>query len=179
VCQPCAASVSAYNFTCSFLHWKRVYPYIHKWHHSYYHSIGIASENAHPVEFLIGNLIPVVAGPLLLRSHVFVFWFWLWVRIAETIDAHSGYEFPWSPARLTGLFGMASTATHHDFHHSRNRGCFGSQFTFWDRVFGTDAEFNAFQAKLERGEEAQMSADAAVNGELSPLEESALKAKTQ
>lgn len=59
---------------------------------------------------------------------------------AETTDAHSGYEFPWSPARLTPF---AISAAHHDFHHASNQGCFGSQFTFWDSICGTDKEFNA------------------------------------
>jgi len=32
-------------------------------------AIVIASENAHPIEFLLGNLIPVMLGPLLVKAH--------------------------------------------------------------------------------------------------------------
>jgi len=63
---------------------------------------------------------------------------------AETIDAHSGYDFPWSPARLLPF---AATAPMHDYHHSHNKGSFGSQFMVWDWLFGTDTDFNAFHAK--------------------------------
>lgn len=122
------------------LHWKSLYPWVHKWHHQFYHSIGIASECAHPLEFFLGNLVPVLAGPLLVRAHVFTFWVWLTVRIFETIDAHSGYDFAWSPARLTP---WANSTAAHDFHHAHNRGCYGSMFTVLDTLYGTDAEFIA------------------------------------
>jgi sterol desaturase/sphingolipid hydroxylase (fatty acid hydroxylase superfamily) len=125
---------------------KRIYPYIHKWHHSFYHTIAVASENAHPVEFFLADLIPVMLGPMILRAHILVTWMWLWVRISETISAHSGYEFPWSPARLTP-FALSDAA--HDYHHSHNKGSYGSQFVFWDTVCGTDKDFDAFCAKEE------------------------------
>ena len=122
------------------LHWKPIYGWVHKWHHMWHHSIGIASECAHPLEFFVGNLVPVLAGPLLVRAHVFTFWVWLTVRIFETVDAHSGYDFAWSPARLTP---WANSTASHDYHHAHNRGCFGSMFSVLDTLYGTDADFLA------------------------------------
>eukprot|EP01135_Chromosphaera_perkinsii_P004770 Nk52_evm1s296 gene=Nk52_evmTU1s296 len=126
------------------LHHKSIYAYIHKVHHTYNCTIGIASEYAHPFEFVVANLIPFTAGPLLFRAHLFTFWMWFILRIGETIDGHCGYEFTWSPYRLLPFSGSAS---HHDFHHSHNRGNFASFFTWWDIMMGTDETYCAFVAK--------------------------------
>lgn len=75
-------------------------------------SVGIASEYAHPIEFLLSNVIPFVAGPTLLRAHYFTIFMWTILRIGETVDGHSGYEFPWSPYRLLPFSG---SSTAHDF----------------------------------------------------------------
>lgn len=66
------------------LHTKYLHKYVHKWHHRFNNAtstIAIASENALPPEFILGNLIPVIAGPMLLRGHIFLFWFWVAIRI--------------------------------------------------------------------------------------------------
>ena len=139
-----------------------LYRWVHKWHHVFHHSIGIASENAHPLEFLLGNLVPVMAGAMLTRAHAFTFFVWLTVRIFETVDAHSGYEFPWTPARLLPF---AIAASHHDFHHSSNVGCFGSQFRFWDWLCGTDQAFNS---SAEKSAAKEAAAAAVAGGEPPP-----------
>lgn len=81
----------------------------------------------HPVSC---HVQPVALGCALLNAHVFTFMMFIMVRIAETTDTHSGYEFPWSVARLMPFAGSSSA---HDYHHSHNVGCYGSQFIFWDR----------------------------------------------
>ena len=48
--------------THRFLHWKRIYPYIHKIHHEYTVTVSWSSEYAHPIEYLIGNIIPTGMG---------------------------------------------------------------------------------------------------------------------
>ena len=83
-----------------FLHHQSIYKYIHKQHHTFKSTIGIASEYAHPIEDLFANVIPTIGGNLLIGSHIFTFWLWLFIRICETIDAHSGYTFPYSPFHI-------------------------------------------------------------------------------
>jgi len=126
------------------LHWPKIYGYVHKVHHQYKTSIGIASEYAHPIEFLVSNAIPFTAGPLLLGIHYFTWWQWTILRIGETVDGHCGYEFPWSPYRLLPFSG---SSTAHDYHHSHNVGNYASFFTWWDRWCGTDKSFVAFERK--------------------------------
>ena len=73
--------------------------------------------------------------------HVFTQGCWLIARFCESYDAHSGFEFPWSPFRLIPF---SCTATYHDFHHSHNVGCYSTFFTFWDTLLGSNKEFYAF-----------------------------------
>jgi sterol desaturase/sphingolipid hydroxylase (fatty acid hydroxylase superfamily) len=126
------------------LHHKSIYKYIHKKHHTFKESIGIASEYAHPVEDVLANTIPTIGGCLVMGSHVAVLWIWLAIRVAETVDAHSGYRFPLSPFAMLGFQGGAER---HDFHHSHNVGCYGSFTVFWDQVMGTDAAFLEYKKK--------------------------------
>lgn len=71
-------------------------------------------------------------------------WQWTLLRIGETVDGHSGYEFPWSPYRLLPYSG---SSTAHDFHHSHNVGNFASFFTYWDHLCGTDQAFVKWEHK--------------------------------
>lgn len=128
------------------LHHPSIYQYIHKKHHRFNYSIGIAAGFAHPVEDLFANLIPTLLGCLVMGSHIVILWTWLAIRLAETVDAHSGYAFKLSPFHLLPMQGGAAR---HDFHHSKNVGCYGSFFIFWDWITGTDKAFLEFQKKKE------------------------------
>ena len=120
------------------LHHKSIYKYIHKQHHQYNVSIGIAAEYAHPLEDIVSNILPTIGGCLILGSHAFTLWLWLFLRILETVWNHSGYSFDLSPTKFVPFM---SGEERHDFHHSHNAGCYGSFFTFWDSVMDTDKEF--------------------------------------
>lgn len=121
-----------------------LYPYIHKKHHEYYNSISIAAEYAHPVEFALNNVLPTSLGYILLGSniHLISFILYLGIRIFETIDGHCGYEFSWSPYRLLPLSGSSED---HNYHHSHNVGVYGSFFTFWDTICGTNKDYFAYK----------------------------------
>jgi sterol desaturase/sphingolipid hydroxylase (fatty acid hydroxylase superfamily) len=120
-----------------FLHLSFIYPFIHKIHHEYNNSISLGSEYAHPIEFIFSNILPTSIGYIILgeKVHFATYILFLGIRIFETIDGHCGYEFSWSPYRLLPLSGSSE---YHNFHHSHNIGCFGSFFTYWDTIFGTN-----------------------------------------
>jgi len=65
----------------------------------------------------------------------------LTLRLLETYEGHSGYEFPWSMFRFLPFGGQS---VYHDFHHSHNSGNYGSFFTYLDILFGTNKEFQTF-----------------------------------
>jgi sterol desaturase/sphingolipid hydroxylase (fatty acid hydroxylase superfamily) len=128
------------------LHMKQFY-WIHKRHHSFTTTVGFASVYSHPIEGTINSIItysgPAVLGLLGYDMPMITLWIWYLIRWAETTDAHSGYEFPFSP------FGLFSVAGHHDFHHSHNIGCYGSFFGMWDKLCGTDAAYKKWKLEKE------------------------------
>lgn len=127
----------AFHWTHKLMHSKALYPYIHKVHHTHKTTIGIAAEYTHPVDFVIGSLVPGVLGAIILGQNIHFYTFLMWgiIRLGETLDGHSGYEFSWSPYRLIPF---SSSARYHDFHHSHNIGNYSSFFSFWDTLCGTN-----------------------------------------
>jgi sterol desaturase/sphingolipid hydroxylase (fatty acid hydroxylase superfamily) len=131
------------------LHHPKLYPYIHKLHHEYNITVSIAGEYAHPIEALFGNMIPMSIGPKLLGSkvHVYTYLVWAVFRLVESVDGHSGYEFSWS---LSGLIPLSPISSYHNFHHSHNIGNYGSLFTFWDTLCGTNTHYYEHQKKKDK-----------------------------
>lgn len=77
-----------------------------------------AAEYAHPLEVLILGA-GTIGGPLLYclarpDLHIFTVYCWVTLRLFQAVDAHSGYDFPWS---LNKIIPFWSGADHHDFHH--------------------------------------------------------------
>jgi sterol desaturase/sphingolipid hydroxylase (fatty acid hydroxylase superfamily) len=132
--------------------WPWLYKRVHKLHHRYYYSVSIAAEFAHPLEFLLGNAIPFTLGPLLLGAHLYTMLAWVVFRIGETVDGHSGFDFPFSPFRLLPF---AGSATGHDLHHSKNTGNYESFLCFWERLYGTEIPEPREGSSDEPGELAQ------------------------
>lgn len=134
----------AFHMSHRLLHcqWKKfnLYQMVHKYHHEFKQPISIASEYAHPIEFAIGNHQVSMVGLYLLgnRVHMWTLILWAFIRILETHEGHSGYEFPWSPFRLIPF---GTDATYHNFHHTKNVGNYSSFMTVWDTIFDSNKEY--------------------------------------
>jgi sterol desaturase/sphingolipid hydroxylase (fatty acid hydroxylase superfamily) len=115
-------------------HSQWLYSRIHKQHHTYVGSIGFAAEYAHPIEGIFANSLPTIGGALLYGAHTWVFIMWLGNRLQQTYEAHSGYCFNGTWMHKIGLT-RADDAAFHDFHHSTNKGNFGTLYL--DHFFGT------------------------------------------
>ncbi|CAF0797955.1 unnamed protein product [Rotaria sordida] len=125
------------------LHTSYIYEYVHKKHHRFRAPIGMACEYAHPIEFLISNIGPVIAGPLIFQSHLLTTWLWLSFALLGTINHHSGYKLP-------GILGSGlSNPTFHDFHHAQFTNNFGL-LGILDRLHGTDKAWRAKKLKEQQ-----------------------------
>ena len=129
-----------------FLHWKRIYRYIHKVHHEHKAPFGITAEYAHPVETVVLG-VGTLLGPVIFCRHLFTLWVYLAVRLWETVEDHAGYDVWFNPTNLIPFWGGP---VHHDFHHKSFDGPYSSIFTYCDYIFGTDARWREHQLKLRR-----------------------------
>jgi sterol desaturase/sphingolipid hydroxylase (fatty acid hydroxylase superfamily) len=124
------------------LHCSLLYARIHKQHHEFAGTIGMAAEYAHPIEQVFANMLPSLAGVIFFGgTHPLVFCIWLALRLQHTYEHHSGYCFLGTWMDTMGLV-HPHDAIHHDYHHAVNRGNFGSQ-DHLDWLFGTQDHFMA------------------------------------
>lgn len=65
---------------------------------------GLTSEYAHPAEILFLGFATIV-GPAITGPHLITLWLWMVLRVLETVEAHCGYHFPWSPSNFLPLYG--------------------------------------------------------------------------
>lgn len=65
---------------------------------------GLTSEYAHPAEILFLGFATFI-GPALTGPHLITLWLWVVLRVIETVEAHCGYHFPWSPSNFLPLYG--------------------------------------------------------------------------
>ena len=128
------------------LHHRFVYAYVHKQHHEFKEPTGVAALYAHPVEDLLVNGVSTFLGPVLFPSHGTVLLIYLGLRFHETTDAHSGYDFPWSPWRWLGV--LHGGVRRHDWHHSHITGNYGG-FGLWDWLCGTDREWREWELRRQ------------------------------
>lgn len=127
------------------LHTKWLYQHVHSVHHEYATPFGLTSEYAHPAEILFLGFATIL-GPALTGPHLLTLWLWMSLRVLETVEAHSGFDFPWSPSNFIPFYGGADF---HDYHHRciyTKSGNYASTFTYMDWLFGTDKGYKTMKA---------------------------------
>ncbi|KAJ2039137.1 C-4 sterol methyl oxidase [Coemansia sp. RSA 2337] len=129
-------------------HYGFLYKRIHKVHHEHTAPFGIAAEYAHPIETAVLGQ-GTIAGPLLFnyfieQVHITTMLVWIAARLWQTVEAHCGYDFPWSASHWLPIWAGAS---HHDYHHMAFVDNFASTFRWWDSIFGTDRRYQDYEAR--------------------------------
>ena len=118
-----------------------LYKNVHSKHHQFVTTIGISSSHQHWFEGAIQMLawfLPIGFAGWLNRKggglHAKTLFWYNVFRWLETVDAHCGYAFPFSPFNAIPLFGGARL---HDLHHESWFGNYGAS-VIWDRLLGTE-----------------------------------------
>eukprot|EP00850_Spirogloea_muscicola_P010432 SM000061S19259 [mRNA] locus=s61:395892:398087:+ [translate_table: standard] len=130
---------------------------------------GLTSEYAHPLEILFLGFA-TIAGPALTGPHLLTLWLWMSIRVVETVEAHCGYDFPWSPSRFLPLYGGADF---HDYHHRllyTKSGNYASTFIYMDWLFGTDKGYRRLKSMQKKSciIDETAARPAVVNGHIGP-----------
>lgn len=123
------------------LHTPWLYKNIHAVHHEHAAPFGIAAEYAHPAEVLFLGFATFI-GPFLVGPHLLTLYAWLALRCMQTVECHSGYDFPWSVNRWFPLYGGAEF---HDHHHRTFSGNYASTFIWVDWLMGTDKAYRGWR----------------------------------
>ncbi|EHA50257.1 hypothetical protein MGG_17103 [Pyricularia oryzae 70-15] len=138
-------------WTHRLMHYPPLYRSIHKLHHTYTAPFGLTAEYASPIEVLVLGLgtagTPLLWVYLTGDLHLFTMQAWIVLRLLQAVDAHSGYEFPWS---LHHILPFWAGAQHHDIHHEQFVGNYASSFRWWDYFMDTEAGAEANAKRRER-----------------------------
>lgn len=133
------------------MHYGPLYRSIHKLHHTYSAPFGLAAEYASPIEVMVLGLgtvgTPILWVCLTKDLHLITMYLWIVLRLFQAIDAHSGYDFPWS---LHHFLPVWAGAAHHDIHHERFIGNYSSSFRWWDYLLDTEAGDEASKKRREK-----------------------------
>jgi len=105
-------------------------------HHEHFNVISISFVYAHPIEYTVGNIVPLLAPIKMFgnRMHAVTTILWSIFRIVSTLENHSGYDFECSPLGILPFTGIPEA---HNHHHSKNIGDYGSFSNIWDIICNT------------------------------------------
>ncbi len=112
-----------------------------RWHRTHHKTITPTPFTAYAFDWreaLVQVAMPLAMQMMFGIPHI-AFFIFLGIMIAKNVVGHAGTEF--HPAWFADhwFWGLFTTTTHHDLHHSGGFGSnYGLYFTFWDRLCGTE-----------------------------------------
>ena len=118
---------------------------VHSIHHQYYTPFSFVTQYVHPIELFFTGFFSLVT-PIILQCHPLVTWVWTILSIYVSVDAHCGYDFPFSLHRWVPFYGGALT---HDMHHQRPTSNYEPFFTYLDQLLGTAHDPRVYQKKKD------------------------------
>lgn len=119
------------------MHWKVLYPTVHKVHHLSRPPSAWAAFSFHAYESLILSWV-IPALTLIVPIHIGALLFMLTIMTINATLNHCGYEIL-PKSWIKSWFGeVLVTATHHNLHHKHYNCNYALYFRFWDKLMRTD-----------------------------------------
>lgn len=117
--------ITEFTFYCChrLTHLKYVYKYIHKKHHEVKNNIGLAGLYTDPIDFIIGNYLPIIVPISLIITHNYLFKLWILSTIYNVVIVSHG--------------GFSNFSEYHDIHHTKFKFNYGTNL-FMDTLFNTN-----------------------------------------
>jgi len=114
---------------------------IHSYHHWARHPLSRNTYQDHFMDNFANQIIGQTFAQILCPLDYSVFWFSRFIRVAESLEKHSGISCGLNLAHsMQKWLPGAQMPHHHDWHHEGHKGCnytFSPMGGFWDCVFGT------------------------------------------
>ena len=126
-----------FYWTHRFMHWKRIFKYVHRVHHLSNNPSPLAAYAFHPLEAVIETgIAPLIALTLPVHRDAFVIF--LTIQLLINVTGHLGFEMYPRGFLRSPLGWIFNTTTHHHQHHQKTNWNFGLYFNVWDRLMGTN-----------------------------------------
>lgn len=120
-----------------FMHWKKIYRYVHKVHHLSTNPTPWAAFAFHPIEaFIEIGIVPLIVFTM--PVHHYAILIWVLYQTSMNVMGHLGFEMYPSGFTKNAFTKWNNTSTHHNMHHKLVNCNYGLYFNVWDRLMGTN-----------------------------------------
>jgi len=140
-----------FYWTHRFMHWKKIYRYVHKVHHMSTDPTPWAAFAFHPFEaFVEVGILPLML--FLIPVHPYAILAWVLYQSGMNVMGHLGFEMFPEGFASGKISRWHNTSTHHNMHHKFVNCNYGLYYNFWDRILGTnharyESEFHKINAR--------------------------------
>lgn len=134
-----AAAFLIFDFQYFVWHWSHhkirfLYKYIHSLHHKYHSPFVWVTQYLHPWELITVGFL-TTTNTWFFDCHPMTIWSYMILSIVVSVEAHIGYDFPFTLNNIVP-FGIFGGAPKHDMHHLKPLTSFSPFFNHWDKLFG-------------------------------------------
>lgn len=119
------------------MHWKKIYPYVHKIHHLSTNPTPWAAFAFHPIEAVIEvGIVPLMM--FMMPLHPLAILIWVLYQTGMNVLGHLGFELFPSGFTTGTITKWHNTSLHHNMHHKHVVCNYGLYYNFWDRIMQTN-----------------------------------------
>ncbi len=120
-----------------FMHWKKIYRFVHRIHHISTNPTPWAAFAFHPLEAIVEvAILPIMAIAIPLHPAAIIVW--LLFMTLENVMGHCGFEIFSSGFTQNRITGISNTSVHHNMHHRFVNCNYGLYFNLWDKIMKTN-----------------------------------------